>query len=72
MITLNLDEKQSPVWQKVIDHCESRIQVLQRVLETDGDFDSINRARGAIKEIRAILGASHEKPMQEPDPMQLY
>ncbi len=59
---LTRDDKNSPLWRKLVSHWESRIEALQRQNEGDQPESSTAKLRGRVAEIRANLTLSQELP----------
>ena len=71
-MTLTIEEQQSPVWGRVKEQLEERVAVLQKELERMADHDRTNMIRGGLRELRGILIAGEEVPVQEPDLTQSF
>ena len=61
-LTLTRDEKESKLWKRLLEHCESRLQTLR--MQNDGDKSEIETAklRGRILEVKAFLGLDKDLP----------
>jgi hypothetical protein len=59
---LTRDERNSALWNKLIDHWESRLEVLR--IQNDGDKSDIDTAnlRGRIAQVKADIALGNELP----------
>lgn len=70
MINLDRLDKQSATWEKLVLQIKKRIEDLRTQLEHGNPSETDEIVRGRIKELRGILLAGEEAPIQVPyDPM---
>lgn len=56
-------EKASPVWSKVNQFLEQRLDMLRMENDTDADERTTARRRGAIAEVKTLIALSRERPI---------
>ena len=71
-MTLTVDQRNSPVWGVIHAQLVRRVADLQRELEKPGALDSTNIIRGRLLELRGILIADEDVPMQEGESYQSF
>ena len=65
MEPLDRIERDSPLWKKLKDHIEKRIDSLQKLNEKVGLEDyQTNAYRGAIQELRSLLAKAEPAPLK--------
>ena len=64
--TLTHEERRSPVWQRLLEHLDERIQALRA--QNDGPKDEAATAhlRGQIAAFKALQALNADRPTQEP------
>lgn len=64
---LDLNDRQSPTWRKLVKHYEQRLRELRA--KNDNDLDAISTAklRGAIREVTNLLALGDQDPATEAD-----
>lgn len=60
-LALTREERNSPLWRKLLSHYEERLDSLR--LQNDGEKDSLETAnlRGRIAECKALISLNREK-----------
>ena len=56
-------EKASPVWAKVHQFLEQRLDTLRMENDTDSDERTTARRRGAIAEVKTLIALGKERPI---------
>lgn len=61
---LTIEERRSPLWRKLAEHYESRLESLRN--QNDGDRTDVDTAklRGRISEVKLMLSLGHD-PIKE-------
>ena len=61
---LTIEERRSPLWRKLAEHYESRLESLRN--QNDGDRADVDTAklRGRIAEVKLLLSLGHD-PIKE-------
>lgn len=64
---MNLDrvDRNSHVWEMLVERVKARLEVLRTVLENGGESEHVEKTRGRIAELRGILLAGEEVPPQD-------
>ena len=63
-LILTIEERRSPLWRKLAEHYESRLESLRN--QNDGDRTDVDTAklRGRIAEVKLVLALGND-PVQE-------
>lgn len=63
-LILTIEERRSPLWRKLAEHYESRLESLRN--QNDGDRVDVETAklRGRIAEVKLLLSLGHD-PIKE-------
>lgn len=60
-------ERRSPLWRKLVEHYEARLQVLREKNDNSMTNDESEKLRGRIVEVKVFLGLDSDGPEIESD-----
>lgn len=61
-LTLTKDERESPLWERLVEHHEKRLAVLRAKNDASLDAEETASLRGQIKEVKVFLALGIEEP----------
>lgn len=56
-------ERMNPLWLRLNEHLNERLEQLRSQLEGDKNIDETNRLRGRIREVKALLDTAKDQPV---------
>ena len=69
-LLLSIEERRSPLWRKIAEHYEEKLQVLRQQNDGDRSEAETSKLRGRIAEVKLMLALGNDPQRTKLDPLE--